>query len=127
MELLQPASHELQPFIHHRTLLPRHHSLPKNRRKCYPCVRYDVLPMSQAAHRSGPETWVRRKPLTVASSAFSSTCARRTQSLTDIALASTRRTGSLWPRPASLFSAVSLPTAISKRPVRLFSGSCVTV
>src|SRR6266567_5146804 len=45
-----PASHELQPFIHHRTLLPRHHSLPKNRRKCHPCVRYDVLPMSQAAH-----------------------------------------------------------------------------
>src|SRR6266700_2500774 len=45
----EPASHELQPFIHHRTLLPRHHSLPKNRRKCHPCVRYDVLPMSQAA------------------------------------------------------------------------------
>src|SRR5713226_4742106 len=38
-------------IIHHRTLLPRHHSLPKNRRKCHPCVRYDVLPMSQAAHR----------------------------------------------------------------------------
>src|SRR5215472_17882556 len=39
------ASHELQPFIHDRTLLPRHDSLPNKRRKCHPCVRYDVLPM----------------------------------------------------------------------------------
>ena len=35
-------------------------------------------------------------------------------SLIDIALTSTRRTGSLWPRPASLFSAVRLPTRRTK-------------
>src|ERR1700723_2769944 len=46
----QPGSHELHSLIHHRTLLPRHRSLPSTRRKCHLCVRYDVLPMSQAAH-----------------------------------------------------------------------------
>src|SRR5882757_1554879 len=46
----EPASHKLQPFIHYRTLLPRHHSLPFTRRKCHLCVRYNVLPMSQVAH-----------------------------------------------------------------------------
>jgi hypothetical protein len=47
-----PASHKLQSFIHYRTLLPRHKSLPVTGRKCHPCVRYNVLPMSQAAHCS---------------------------------------------------------------------------
>src|SRR3984893_2807364 len=46
----QPASHKLQSLIHYRTLLPRHHSLPSKGRKCHLCVRYNVLPMSQAAH-----------------------------------------------------------------------------
>src|ERR1700675_3865152 len=44
-----PGSHKLQSFIHDRTLLPRHHSLPSTGRKCHLCVRYNVLPMSQAA------------------------------------------------------------------------------
>jgi hypothetical protein len=35
----QPPSHKLKPFVHYRTLLPRHpHFLPK-REKCNPCVR----------------------------------------------------------------------------------------
>src|ERR1700757_2005611 len=46
----QSTRHKLKPFVHHRTLLPRHpHFLPK-RRKCNPCVRYDVLPMCRVAH-----------------------------------------------------------------------------
>src|ERR1700733_13461968 len=47
-----PASHELHSLIHHRTLLPRHRPLPITERKCHLCVRYDVLPMSQAAHKT---------------------------------------------------------------------------
>src|SRR4030081_2886361 len=47
--IVSPASHKLQPFIHYRTLLPRHHSLPSKGRKCHLCVRYNVLPMSQVA------------------------------------------------------------------------------
>src|ERR1700730_7878921 len=45
-----PASHKLQSFVHYRTLLPRHHSLPKKREKCNLCVRYDLLPMCRVAH-----------------------------------------------------------------------------
>src|SRR5215470_9134869 len=48
--IASPASHKLHPLVQRRTLLPRHnHSLPEGR-KCYLCVRYDVLPMSPAAH-----------------------------------------------------------------------------
>src|SRR4029077_1092361 len=39
------GSHKLKPFIHHRTLLPRYRFLPKKRRKCNPCVRYNLSPM----------------------------------------------------------------------------------
>ena len=46
----RPASYKLQTFIHYRTLLPRHHSLPKKGKKCNLCVRYDLLPMSRVAH-----------------------------------------------------------------------------
>src|ERR1700731_2595014 len=48
--IASPASHKLQSFIHYRTLLPRHHSLPSKGRKCHLCVRYNVLPMSQVVH-----------------------------------------------------------------------------
>jgi serine/threonine protein kinase len=41
--------HCLQSFIHDRTLLPRHHFLPITGKKCHPCVRYNVSPMSQVA------------------------------------------------------------------------------
>src|SRR5215469_9504005 len=43
----QPASHKFKPFVHHRTLLPRHPLLPEKKgksvthvsgTKCYPCV-----------------------------------------------------------------------------------------
>src|SRR5580704_2762097 len=47
----EPASHKLQSFVHYRTLLPRHHSLPKKGRKCNLCVRYDLLPMCRVAHK----------------------------------------------------------------------------
>src|SRR5262245_22833336 len=47
---LEQASHEAQTFFHRRTLLPGHlHLLPKSG-KCYPCVRYDLSPMSRVAH-----------------------------------------------------------------------------
>jgi len=49
---LQQAGHEAQAFFHHRTLLPGHLHLPPAaaREKCYPCVRYDLSPMSRVAH-----------------------------------------------------------------------------
>ena len=47
---VQQPGHEPQALVHHRTLLPRHRHLPLEGGKCYPCVRYDVLPISQAAH-----------------------------------------------------------------------------
>src|ERR1700730_13454414 len=47
-----PASHKLKSFIHHRTLLPRHHSLPQKGKKCNLCVRYDLLPMCRVAHNT---------------------------------------------------------------------------
>src|SRR5450631_960510 len=37
-------------LVHHRTLLPRHRHLPLECGKCYPCVRYVLLPMSRVAH-----------------------------------------------------------------------------
>jgi len=38
-----------QALVHHRTLLPRHRHLPRKSGKCYPCVRYEVSPMSRVA------------------------------------------------------------------------------
>ncbi len=35
-------------FFHHRTRFPRHPHLPPKGEKCYPCVRYEMSPMSQA-------------------------------------------------------------------------------
>jgi len=43
----EPARHKLQPFVHHGTLLPAHHSLPKRGESvthvsgtfCYLCLR----------------------------------------------------------------------------------------
>src|ERR1700693_1215359 len=47
-----PASHKLQPFVHYRILLPRHHSPPpKKGRKCNLGVRYDLSLMSRVAHK----------------------------------------------------------------------------
>jgi hypothetical protein len=41
----------LQALLHHRTRFPRHQHLPPTKgEKCYPCVRYEVSPMSRAAH-----------------------------------------------------------------------------
>ena len=46
------ASRKPKPFVHHRTLLPRHpHFPPKKGKKCNPCVRYDLLPMFRVAHK----------------------------------------------------------------------------
>src|SRR5215471_15850411 len=47
-----PATHKLHSFVHNRTFLPRH-SLPpssKKGKKCNPCVRYELSPMSQVGH-----------------------------------------------------------------------------
>src|ERR1700731_1538041 len=47
----QSPSHELNSFIHDRTLLPRHPlSSPTKRGKCNLCVRYDLLPMCRVVH-----------------------------------------------------------------------------
>src|SRR6202022_4913684 len=50
---VQQPSDEPQALVHHRTLLPRHPRLPRKGERCYPCVRYDLSPMSRAAHIAG--------------------------------------------------------------------------
>jgi hypothetical protein len=47
---LEKPSHKPKTFLHHRTLSPRHQHLPPQCEKCYPCVRYVLSPISQAAH-----------------------------------------------------------------------------
>src|ERR1700731_1722485 len=49
---VQQPSDEPQALVHYRTLLPRHPRLPRKGERCYPCVRYDLSPMSRAAHVS---------------------------------------------------------------------------
>src|SRR4029077_16487201 len=46
---VQPLSDNPQALGHYRTLLPRHPHLPRKGESCYPCVRYDLSPMSQTA------------------------------------------------------------------------------
>src|SRR4029453_3408354 len=51
---VERSGNETQAFFHDRTLLPGYRQLPCCRRwKCYPCVRYDLSPMSRVAHISG--------------------------------------------------------------------------
>src|SRR5439155_22562855 len=45
---VQQLSDKPQALVHHRTLLPRHPRLPRKGERCYPCVRYDLSPMSRA-------------------------------------------------------------------------------
>src|SRR5437762_14280569 len=52
---VQQLSDNPQALVHYRTLLPRHPHLPRKGKGCYPCVRYDLSPMSRAAHVSLPE------------------------------------------------------------------------
>ena len=60
------AGDKAQAFLHHRTLSPRHQHLPPNGEKCYPCVRYDLSPISQVGDsRIGGEGGI-RTPDTVA-------------------------------------------------------------
>src|SRR6185503_11343309 len=47
---VQDSGDKPQALVHDRTLLPRHQHPPPNGEKCYPCVRYKLSPMSQAAH-----------------------------------------------------------------------------
>ncbi len=50
---IEQAGHKAQAFFHHRTRFPRHpHLPPKKSEKCNPCVRYEMSPMSRAAHFS---------------------------------------------------------------------------
>ena len=46
---VQQAGDKAQAFLHHRTRCPRYQHLPPNGEKCYPCVRYEVSPISQTA------------------------------------------------------------------------------
>src|SRR5215510_6310791 len=44
-------NHKAHPFVHNRTFLPWHpSSAPPRVEKCNPCLRYALLPMSQAGH-----------------------------------------------------------------------------
>ena len=52
---VQQPSDEPQALVHYRTLLPRHPRLPRKGGSCYPCVRYDLSPMSRAAHWCKPD------------------------------------------------------------------------
>src|ERR1700751_1647629 len=47
---VQQLSDKPQALVHYRTLLPRHPRLPHKGERCYPCARYDLSPMSRAAH-----------------------------------------------------------------------------
>src|SRR5512135_3703720 len=47
---VQQAGDKAKALFHDRTRFPRHQHLPPKSEKCYPCVRYEVSPMSQAAH-----------------------------------------------------------------------------
>src|SRR5262245_62373862 len=54
---IQKAGDETKAFLHHRTGSPRHQHLPPAKgEKCYPCVRYEVSPMSRVAQA---RTWRR--------------------------------------------------------------------
>src|SRR5579883_1663219 len=48
----QQTGHKPKALVHHRTLFPRHRHFPPAIAggKCYPCVRYELAPMSRAAH-----------------------------------------------------------------------------
>src|SRR4029077_9491658 len=52
---VQQLSDKPQALVHYRTLLPRHPHLPQKGESCYPCVRYDLSPMSRAAHSCEPD------------------------------------------------------------------------
>ena len=47
---VQQAGNKPKALFHHRTRFPRHPHLPPKSEKCYPCVRYEMSPMSRAAH-----------------------------------------------------------------------------
>ena len=48
---IQKPGDKAQALFHYRTRFPRHPHLPQNKSgKCNPCVRYDLSPMSRAAH-----------------------------------------------------------------------------
>src|SRR5689334_7976139 len=48
---VQQASDKPQALLHDRTRFPRHQHLPPKGEKCYPCVRYEVSPMSRVGHQ----------------------------------------------------------------------------
>src|SRR5205085_8274319 len=48
---VQEAGDKAKAFFHDRTRFPRHQHLPRKGEKCYPCVRYEMSPMSRAAHQ----------------------------------------------------------------------------
>src|SRR5262245_22429378 len=52
---VQQPGDKPQALLHHRTRFPRHQHLPPTKgEKCYPCVRYEVSPMSRAAQPHPP-------------------------------------------------------------------------
>src|SRR5262249_23332003 len=49
---IQETGDKSQAFVHNRTLFPRNPHPPAKSGKCNPCVRYELSPMSRAAHVS---------------------------------------------------------------------------
>jgi hypothetical protein len=47
---IEDTGEKAQAFVHNRTLFPRHPHPPQKSGKCNPCVRYELSPMSRAAH-----------------------------------------------------------------------------
>lgn len=48
---LEKACHKTKTFLHHRALSPGHQHLPPKSEKYYPCVQYDLSPISQVGER----------------------------------------------------------------------------
>ena len=48
---IQEAGDKSETFFHNIALLPGHGSFSRKGRKCYPCLRYEVLPLCQEAQK----------------------------------------------------------------------------
>ena len=48
---IEQSGDKSETFFHDITLLPRHGTFSRKGRKCYPCLRKDVLPMCRVGHK----------------------------------------------------------------------------
>ena len=54
---IQGAGNKSEPLFHDLALLPGHCSLSRKGRTCYPCLRNEVLPLCQEAHKWPSISW----------------------------------------------------------------------